>query len=634
MKKSLLVVLIVLLGGGFIFPNPTIKLNIRAKFKIIKNRFELKGIKKGIAYFLRNEGFEIVELGENYLVSLENIEEKKNDTDQYTLKLKVHIFLPSQIRGNKSLAAGKLEVKYSANPVMNVDYIDFLKYIKEKEITIKKELVRDFFVSSSVAQKIKLLLKDLKKNQIVILKADDFVYSPLWIRFIKYVEEKGIKVSLGVVGEKLKEESFCNWIKNLSQKDNFEFWNHGLTHSCIKKIDEFKNIPYENQLISINETQRLLKEKCGIICHTFGAPCNAFSKYTSWALEDVDDIHVWFFSNIKNSSKFILPRMGEIEHPTLFPNYNYFIEKYNEYHLEDYNCITLQIHPGFWEDEESWKDFFKIMDFLFQKKVVFMNPYEYYQSITTTIMVSNTQNSGRGSLRDTLEKINKSKPDNTVILLPSGTYYLLKPNEKESELRITSDIIIRGAGAADTIIDGNNLGRVFHISAPKVLISGVTIRNGNANYGAGIKVNRGSLIIKDCIITENTFINRQKTQLDGCGIGLYAYNSRITIIGCRITCNTGDSAGNIKGGGICLNFSNDADIRNNLFGENIANKNLAGTGQGGGLYLTARSSDIKVNIVNNTFLDNIAAEYCLEDRGAIYLEEVKDAVLERNRVSQ
>ena len=345
-------------------------------------------------------------------------------------------------------------------------------------------------------------------------------------------------------------------------------------------------------------------------------------------------INVWFFSNIKNSSKFILPRKGEIEHPTLVPNYNYFIDKYNEYRLEDYECISLQIHPGFWQDEENWKNFFKIMDFLFQKKVVFMNPYEYYQLITTTIMVSNTRNSGQGSLRDAIEKVNKNKPNNIVIILPSGTYYLnreKKNGEKESELRITSNMVIRGAGAADTIIDGSNLGRVFRISAPKVLISGVTIRNGSANYGAGIKVDRGSFIIKDCIITGNTFFNRQKTESDGGGIGIYSYDAKITIIGCGITCNIGDSTGNIKGGGICLNFSKDAEIRNNLIVENIANKNLAGTGQGGGLYLTTRNSDIIVNIFNNTFLDNIAAEYGQGDGGGLYFEEVEDAVLERNR---
>lgn len=294
MKKHLLFIFIVLLGGGFIFPNLTVKLDIRPKFKNIKNKFELKGIKKGITYFLRNEGFEIVELGEDYAVRLENIEEKKDNVDQYTLKLTVHISIPSQIRENKSLAAGEVEVKYSFNQKeMNVDDTNFMTYFKENVANIKgKELVRAFFGGRAVTQKIKLILKDLKKTQIVILKADDFVYSPLWVRFIKYIEEKGIKVSLGVVGEKLEDESFCNWIKNLSQKDNFEFWNHGLTHSCIKNIDEFKNIPYENQRIYIKETQRLFKEKCGIICHTFGAPCNAFGKYTSWALEDIDDINV------------------------------------------------------------------------------------------------------------------------------------------------------------------------------------------------------------------------------------------------------------------------------------------------------------------------------------------------------
>ncbi|MCX6583214.1 MAG: DUF2334 domain-containing protein [Candidatus Aminicenantes bacterium] len=490
--------------------------------------------------------------------------------------------------------------------------------------------------ASSRPPKTRLKTIPEKKMQIVILKADDFVFSAPWVRFITYIEDKGIKASLGVVGEKLEDESFCEWIKKLSMKDNYEFWNHGVTHSCIRNVNEFKGMPYEDQFIYLAETQGLLKEKCGITCHTFGAPCNQVDENTSRALEEVDDIDVWYFGN-RNSSKLFLQRKGEIEYPTLVPNYNYFLEKYNEYRLAEYECITLQIHPGFWNDE-NWQNFLMIMDFLSQKKVVFMNPYEYFQSITRTITVTNAGNSGRGSLRAAITQANTKKLKKTVIILPSGTYNLSgrkdEDNKTRSELVVASNIEIRGAGAADTIIDGNHNGRVFLIHSGNFYLSGVTIRNGSANYGAGIRVDGGVFTIKDCIITGNSFIDKEKTGSGGGGVGIYARNAKVTITGCKITGNIGNSPGSIKGGGAWIDFPNTSkhvDIRNNLIQENLANKNPSGTGQGGGLYLLAKNPGGGVAIFNNTFRGNIAGAFGPGEGGGVYFREVGDVVLERNR---
>ena len=258
------------------------------------------------------------------------------------------------------------------------------------------------------------------KKQIIILKADDFVFSEKWTRFITYIENRNIKVSLGVVGKELNNESLCDWIKLLSQNNNIEFWNHGLTHDCYDQgISEFQGTSYEDQLTHLLETQRLFKEKFGIIVHTFGAPCNAIDENTSQALTDIEEIKIWYYGK-KDSVKLHLERKGEIESPVSHPNYNEFINRYNGNRLDQYEYLALQIHPGFWDDD-GWEEFEKIIDFLDQREVVYMTPFEYYQSVTETYQVTDNNSSGPGTLRAAIDKANNNNLKDAVIILPAGT---------------------------------------------------------------------------------------------------------------------------------------------------------------------------------------------------------------------
>src|SRR5216117_3472105 len=101
------------------------------------------------------------------------------------------------------------------------------------------------------------------------------------------------------------------------------------------------------------------------------------------------------------------------------------------------------------------------------------------------------------------------------------------------DLDITNDLTINGAGASTTIIDGNNLDRIFHIdpvpTGITVTISGVTIQNGATAVisfvsadGGGILLGStatigccprsGSLTLIDSVVKNNT------TPRDGGGI--------------------------------------------------------------------------------------------------------------------
>ena len=134
-----------------------VKLDVKTQFK---EKYELKGIKYGVIYFLKKDGYKVVEVGEDYTVWLVNIHEIRTDPDKYTLKLTIKIAPPSLLRQKKPIASEKFGVEYLFNPKeLNADDTDLLEFLKEKgENIIKKETVRAFYVGQKVAQRIKLLL--------------------------------------------------------------------------------------------------------------------------------------------------------------------------------------------------------------------------------------------------------------------------------------------------------------------------------------------------------------------------------------------------------------------------------------------------------------------------------------------
>ncbi|MGE5343328.1 MAG: DUF2334 domain-containing protein [Candidatus Omnitrophota bacterium] len=213
-------------------------------------------------------------------------------------------------------------------------------------------------------------------KQVIILKADDFVASERFQRFIDYIEKKNLKASLGVTAKSLKDDKLCDWLKVLASKENFEIWNHGLIHELQKNgNNEFKGLPYKEQWARIRESQEIFQIRTGIICDTWGAPYNKIDANTARALATTEEIKIWFYG-IPRSGKKILKETIETERPAGYPNETGFIEQYERKKLEKSPYVVLQLHPNHWTDTD-WESFEKIIDFLLQKDVVFMNPTEY-----------------------------------------------------------------------------------------------------------------------------------------------------------------------------------------------------------------------------------------------------------------
>jgi len=113
-----------------------------------------------------------------------------------------------------------------------------------------------------------------------------------------------------------------------------------------------------------------------------------------------------------------------------------------------------------------------------------------------------------------------ARPGPDAITLPAGLYTLTIPGPQEDgaatgDLDLFDSLIIQGAGAATTIIDGGGSDRIFDITANQVTvqIEGVTIRNGFIadDPGAALR-NRGKLYLTAATITHNDGVNTLHNQ--------------------------------------------------------------------------------------------------------------------------
>src|SRR5262249_11653942 len=109
----------------------------------------------------------------------------------------------------------------------------------------------------------------------------------------------------------------------------------------------------------------------------------------------------------------------------------------------------------------------------------------------TGIVVSNTNDSGPGSLRDALAAANDGDTiDATGV---SGTILLTG-----GELQINHNVTINGPGAEDLAVNGNATSRVFENFASDATISGFIITNdftSDVDGGGGI-LNHGGLRLR------------------------------------------------------------------------------------------------------------------------------------------
>ncbi|MGH8099811.1 MAG: choice-of-anchor Q domain-containing protein, partial [Chthoniobacterales bacterium] len=248
-----------------------------------------------------------------------------------------------------------------------------------------------------------------------------------------------------------------------------------------------------------------------------------------------------------------------------------------------------------------------------------------------TISVTSTADSGAGSLRQALAVANDGDTiDATGI---SGVITLTT-----GHLLVDKSVTINGPGAGVLAVDGNAASVVFFIfrnlPGETVIISGLTIRNGTGDFGAGIE-NEETLTITNSIISGNMGL-----ELGG-GIGnagtatitntIISGNSAIEGAGIYspgITTVTNSTiSGNMATttGGACTTADGTLEITNSTLSNNSADvggaiENGGGTvtltntivsgnsaRDGGGVYIGHGLTMNGITIVNSTLSNNTAA---------------------------
>lgn len=123
---------------------------------------------------------------------------------------------------------------------------------------------------------------------------------------------------------------------------------------------------------------------------------------------------------------------------------------------------------------------------------------------------------GGCSLRAAIQEANASVGADTIII-PAGVHTLSIPGAGEDDgatgdLDVAEEVVIEGAGAAATILDGGRVDRVLDLGADTI-VRRLTIRNGNADAenGGGVRatpfVSSMTVTIEDVVISGNDALN-------------------------------------------------------------------------------------------------------------------------------
>ena len=255
-----------------------------------------------------------------------------------------------------------------------------------------------------------------------------------------------------------------------------------------------------------------------------------------------------------------------------------------------------------------------------------------------TRIVSNTNNSGLGSLR---AEIDSAQSGDTIrfspSLIASGTDSIVLTTSISTSKSLT---IIGLYNSSDSLIlSGGNTSRLFYVfSASHFTLDSLIIQNGfstSANGGAIYYNIEGNIIIKNCIFRNNRISNNSsssggaiwaftdssvvlknclltnnsaKLVRGGSGGGAFFQAENVSIEDCTISENNITSLYNSYGAGIAIYFKDELIVANNNISNNSAISNSYNKSHGGGIFAVSAGFSSYPNnssiISNNTINHN------------------------------
>ena len=201
------------------------------------------------------------------------------------------------------------------------------------------------------------------------------------------------------------------------------------------------------------------------------------------------------------------------------------------------------------------------------------------QTGAATITVTNTNDSGPGSLRQALANANNG---DTINFGVTGAISLTSGG-----LGITKNVTISGPGFSQLAVNGNQSSFVFGVFPQKTVnISGLRIRNAQV----GIYNNEGRVSVSHCVLGDNS------------STGLYNHvGASMTVSNCNISNNSGTGAYNNQGtlavSSCVLGDNSDAGIFNS---GTLTVNNCALNGNSGGMSTFSTAAVSNCTVSGNT----------------------------------
>ena len=265
-----------------------------------------------------------------------------------------------------------------------------------------------------------------------------------------------------------------------------------------------------------------------------------------------------------------------------------------------------------------------------------------------TFTVTDPGDAGAGTLRDAISQANADAVVDDINFSVTGPITLTT-----GDIDITEPVNLNGPGAQTLTISGNDNDNIFYISTDEqepVLISGLTLRDGNSGTGGGaIEFYDATLTIRDSVLTSNetssgpggaietqdggTLISENSVFSDNIANGQGGaiwLDANVAAHRFSDTTITGNTAGDDGGGLVFYSLYNPALIERSTISGNTA------TDSAGGLLLY-NAHEPALPLYDGSFVmrdTTISGNTAGEDGGGIFLYEIENTVdIENSTVS-
>src|SRR5262249_30022468 len=152
------------------------------------------------------------------------------------------------------------------------------------------------------------------------------------------------------------------------------------------------------------------------------------------------------------------------------------------------------------------------------------------RTVPTTFFVSNTNDSGAGSLRQAVLDANANAGADVIQFAQPFFSAPQTITLTSGELRITDALTIQGTGAALLAVTGNHSRRVFDVDAGKAAtslagqISGLTVTGGTVGDGGGFFPGGGGIFNAENLVLTNSAVSGNTASISSFGGGGGIFN--------------------------------------------------------------------------------------------------------------